>query len=284
MFYIYIFVGCGLFASYYNSKDLTNAVFCTYNDEMCYRTGDLAWLNTTNGQLEYRGCRADQLELRSHSIDFDDVRSILKEIATDCVVAKSKHFNFDYVVAHVETKYSVKELRQHCLSRLPSYLIPSVFIIVNDLPANQSGRKNIPLSDLSSLLVVSNTEKRPRTEMEERLRDIWYQALPHINFITSTWKSIFSLSDDPGSFAGLLNLYLIYFKQSVQLMKFLKHPTIFEHARLLYEDSSIATSLRNQSQSDAISEGKYHLQLYSDDSELSNHLSFIVLLHMRTSE
>ena len=260
-----IFVGFGIFAGYYNSKDLTNTVLCNYNGEICYRTGDLAWLNVTDGQLEYRGCRNDQLKLRSHSIDFEDVTSVLKEIVTNCVLIKSKLIDIDYLVAYVQTTCSVRELRQHCLARLPSYLVPSAFIIVNDLPADQSGQINLPLPDSASLLMMSNTRKELRTDMEERVRQIWHETLPHIESISSIWKSFFSLGDDPGSFVRLLHLYSINFSHTIPTVTFLKHPTIAEHSRLLLNDFGTATSLCKTSQSVAVTEGKYHLQLLSTD-------------------
>ena len=226
---------------------------------MCYRTGDLAWFNISNGQFEFRGCRDDQLKLRYHSIDFEDVRSVLKEMVTNCVVVKSKLIDIDYLVAYVQTTYSVRQVRQHCLTHLPSYLVPSVFMIVDDLPIDQYGATDLPLSDLTSFLKVSNMEKRPATNVEERVRQIWYEALPHIDSIPSMYTSFFALGDDPGSFIRLFHLYSINFTHILPITAFLKQPTIAEHVRLLLEKSSVKVSFFERSHSTIVTEGKYQL-------------------------
>ena len=40
-----ILIGSGLFAGYYAREDLTHAALCKVNGEICYRTGDLGYLN-----------------------------------------------------------------------------------------------------------------------------------------------------------------------------------------------------------------------------------------------
>ena len=229
----------GPISNYNNSQSVTHTVLCNYNGELCCRTGDLAWMNLANGQLEFRGCRDDQLKLRSHSIDFEEVRSVLKEMVTDCVVIKSRHIDLNYLVAYVQTTHSIRTLREHCLARLPSYLVPSLFVIDQSKEFN---RLNLPLLDTSSLLMVSNAEKQPRTEMEERVCQIWYQALPQIDSIPSIWTSFFSLGDDPGSFIRLVHLYSIHFEHTLSITKFLKQSTVAEHARLLFESVGVKNS------------------------------------------
>ena len=209
---------------------------------MCYRTGDLAWLNIASGQLEFRGCRDDQLKLRCHSIGFENVRSVLQEMVTNCIVIKSKHIDIDYLVAYVQTTHNVRELREHCLARLPSYLVPSVFMFVDDLPVDQSEQINLPLPDLTTLVMASNVEKRPRTEIEERVCQIWQQALPHIQSIPSIWTSFFSLGDNPVSFLRLLHLYRMNFAHHPPILTLLTQPTVVEHARLLFQNTHVKNS------------------------------------------
>ena len=260
---VYIFIDCGLFSGYCNTEDTANITLCNFNGEICYRTGDLAWFNTTNGQLEFRGCRDDQLKLKCHSNDFEDVKSALKEMVTDCFIVKAKLIDIDYLAAYVQTTYTVQQLREHCCARLPPYLVPSVFMIVDNLHVDQSEQINLPLPDWTTLSVVSNMKKQPRSDMEERVRQIWYQSLPHIYSIPSIWTSFFVLGDDPGSFIRLLHLYSNNFTHTLPITTFLEQPTIAQHTRLLIEHSSIELSSVRRLQSIDTIEGMCEKQLRS---------------------
>ena len=253
-----LFIGCGLFSGYCNTDEAANMVLCNHNGEICYRTGDLACFNTTTGQLEFRGCRDDQLKLKCHSNDFEDVKLVMKELASDCLIVKTKLIDIDYLVAYVQTTYSVQQLRELCFARLPPYLVPSVFMIVDNLPLDQSEQTNLPPPDWSILSLVSNVKKQPRTDMEERIRQLWYQSLPHIYSIPSIGTSFFELGDDPGSFIRLLHSYSKNFTHTLLITTFLDQPTIAQHTRLLIEHSSIEPLSSRRLQSNDIIEGKCH--------------------------
>jgi hypothetical protein len=245
-----IFIGCGLSSNYYDSEDLINTALCNLNGEICYKTGDLAWFDTTNGQLEFRGYRDHQLKLRRQSIDLEQVRSVLMEMVTNCAVIKAKHINIYYIVAYVQTTHTIQDLRQHCLARLPSYLVPCIFMKFDLLPTN------LPSPDFTFLFKLSNAEKLPRTEMEQRVCKIWYQALPHIDSIPSISTLFFSLGDDPGSFLRLFHLYSTNFKHNLSIITFLKQPTIDAHARLLLENTSVSISSAERLQSVSVIKGE----------------------------
>ncbi len=261
-----VLIGCGLFSGYYGREDLTRAVLCDFNGEICCKTGDLGWFNTTNRQLEFRGYRDDQLKLRSQSIELEDIKSVLMEMATNCIVIKAKHIDIYYLVAYVQTTHTIQDLRQYCLGRLPFYLVPSVFVISDTLPGNQTEEINQtnfpPPPDFTSLLMLSNAEKLPRTEMEQRVCKIWYQAFSQIDLKLSISTSFFSLRDNPESFIKLFHLYSINFKHNLSIVTFLKQPTIAEHARLLLESATVSTSFGNSSQSVSVKEGAYNFHEY----------------------
>ena len=54
------------------------------------------------------------------------------------------------------------QLREHCRAHLPSYMIPSIFIILDKLPLNANGkidRKLLPAPNLSLLSLSSNEDQ-----------------------------------------------------------------------------------------------------------------------------
>ncbi|MBC6435454.1 hypothetical protein FM036_38785, partial [Nostoc sp. HG1] len=83
-----------------------------------------------------------------------------------------------YVVAHQQSTPTISELRQFLKAKLPEYMIPNVFVILESLPLTPSGkvdRRVLPAPDLHSEI----TEKyiAPRTPIEEMLAQIWAQVL-----------------------------------------------------------------------------------------------------------
>ena len=237
-------IGSDVFSGYYGCNEITRRVLCEFNGEICYKTGDLGWLNTTNKQLELRGPCDHQLKPANQPINLEEIKAILMKMTTNCAVIKAKHRDTDHLLAYVQTTHTIRDLRQHCLASLPIYMIPSIFIILDILPVDQNGeiiQKNLPPPDFTGLSKLRSEEKLPRIEMEQRVHKIWYQVLSHVNSTLSISTSFFSLRDDPGSFIRLFNLYSVNFKHNLRITTFLKHPTIAEHARLLLENITLRT-------------------------------------------
>ncbi|CAF5029173.1 unnamed protein product, partial [Rotaria sp. Silwood1] len=142
--------GAGLFAGYLKRDDLTARGLLIINGEPFYRTGDLVYMDT-NGLLHYQGRKDYQIKLHGQRIELGEIeRCLLKTSISACVVIK---WNHDYLVAYVQSSSIEEEqLRKHCQSHLPSYLVPSQFVILEKLPLNANGkidRKLLPTPDLS---------------------------------------------------------------------------------------------------------------------------------------
>lgn len=151
-----------MFAGYYGHEHLIRRVVCEFNCETCYKTGDLAWFNTRNKQLEFRSYRNHLVKLKSQSMELREVESVFMDMVTSCIVIITKHKNIDYLVVYVQTTRTIQDLKQHCLARLPFYIIPSIFIIVDTFTIEQNGKinqRNLPSPDFTSLSFFSNEDK-----------------------------------------------------------------------------------------------------------------------------
>ena len=242
-----ILTGPVLFAGYYGHEDLTRAVLCEVNGKICYRTGDLGCLNPISRQLEYRDHRNYQTRV-SQTMKLEEIAKIeevLMHMTTNCIVVTAKYKSIDYLVAYIQTTHTIQDLRHHCLARLPFEMVPSIFMILDTLPVDQNGhinRQNLPPPDFTSFSLLSNTDKLPQTEIEQRVHKIWYQVLSHASPIPSISTSFFSLGDDPALFIRLFHLYSTNFKHNLRISTFLKQPTIAEHARILLENTTLETT------------------------------------------
>jgi len=110
-----------------------------------YRTGDLGRLRP-NGDIEFLGRRDGQLKIRGFRVEPREVELALQ---THPAVQRAAVSGSDWkgtrrLVAHLVTNPdsspSVKELRAHLGKLLPDYMIPSVFLLLDELPVTSSGK------------------------------------------------------------------------------------------------------------------------------------------------
>ncbi|MBK8551807.1 MAG: AMP-binding protein [Ignavibacteria bacterium] len=147
-----------------------------------YRTGDLGrWL--PDGNIEYLGRIDDQVKIRGFRIELGEIESVLQdcELVRQSVVLtqQTKEGNsrlIGYVVA--EGRFDKEGVMNYLAERLPEYMIPALWVELESLPLNPSGktdRKALPNPDASELL--SNEYTAPRNEIEKALTEIWKELL-----------------------------------------------------------------------------------------------------------
>ncbi|SFJ97270.1 fengycin family lipopeptide synthetase D, partial [Thermoflavimicrobium dichotomicum] len=127
--------------------------------ERIYRTGDLArWL--PDGTIEYLGRIDEQVKIRGFRIELGEIESRLLEhpaVKEAAVVAhKGVEGEDAFLCAYIvsEGNWSVSELRQHLSEILPFYMIPEVFMELEQLPKSVHGKVNkreLPKPERNSL-------------------------------------------------------------------------------------------------------------------------------------
>ncbi|HLS76027.1 MAG TPA: amino acid adenylation domain-containing protein, partial [Nocardia sp.] len=124
--------------------------------ERMYRTGDLvAW--TANGELDYRGRTDFQVKIRGFRIELGDIEAALLRhdaVSAAAVLAHNDPNLGDRLVAYVvpAAGRSVEDFDRRALQSalsedLPSYMVPSAFVVLDALPLNANGkldRKALP--------------------------------------------------------------------------------------------------------------------------------------------
>ncbi|WP_235526606.1 non-ribosomal peptide synthetase [Nostoc piscinale] len=149
-----------------------------------YKTGDLARY-LPDGNIEYLGRIDSQVKIRGFRIELGEVEAALSQyenVEGCCVIAREDTPGdkrlVAYLVAHQDCTPTVNELRQFLKAKLPEYMVPSAFVIMESLPLTPSGkvdRRALPAPDLLS--TNSDQYVAPRTPIEELLVQIWAQVL-----------------------------------------------------------------------------------------------------------
>ena len=234
--------GVGVFAGYFGRDDLTMKALIEINGELFYRTGDLVGMDN-NGLLHYQGRKDHQIKLHGQRIELGEIeRCLMNETSISaCVVMK---WGDDHLIAYVQTStINDSQLREHCQSHLPLYMVPSYFVILNKLPLNANGKVDRKLLPPPSLSLRSPMSPRNDTELLSSTNDIEI-TIHHI------WCNIFQQSQIShnaniftigGHSLLLMQLYQLYKstfhleRNCFSIVDLFQHPTIIDHARFIYQ-------------------------------------------------
>ncbi len=179
--------GFGLARGYLNAPELTAErfipdPFSATPGGRLYRTGDLARY-LTDGNLDFIGRQDNQVKLRGYRIELGEIESALANhhVVREAVVilredSPGKKQLVAYVVAE-DPSLQAGELRRHLSERLPEYMVPSSFIVLDALPQTPNGKIDrqslpAPVEDHTTEFFIA-----PRTPVEELLAGIWVELL-----------------------------------------------------------------------------------------------------------
>jgi acyl carrier protein len=126
------------------------------------------------------------VKLRGHRIEPGEIESLLRQEAAvrDCVVDVRDCGEGDarlvaYVVPTRGESVVAGELRRFLEPKLPSHMIPSAFVCLEDLPLTLNGkidRNALPSPD-DSRPVLDAAYVAPRTDIERRIANLWRELL-----------------------------------------------------------------------------------------------------------
>ncbi|MBE9059353.1 non-ribosomal peptide synthetase, partial [Sphaerospermopsis sp. LEGE 08334] len=180
--------GVGLARGYLNRPEATAEKFIEIDIcgqiERIYKTGDLARY-LADGNIEYLGRIDNQVKIRGFRIELGEIETVLNQhpdIQTSCVIAREDNPGdkrlVAYIVANQNSTPIVQELRNFLKTKLPEYMIPGAFVILESLPLTANGkidRRALPAPDLETTLLEKYVA--PRNPIEELLTQTWLQVL-----------------------------------------------------------------------------------------------------------
>ncbi|MDP1513428.1 amino acid adenylation domain-containing protein, partial [Paenibacillus ottowii] len=181
--------GVGVARGYLNRPELTAEKFVKdpfaggeAGYERMYRTGDLArWM--ADGNIEYLGRIDHQVKIRGYRIELGEVETQLLQVDSvreAVVMARADETGQKHMVAYYVAgqELGASELRSELGQELPSYMVPSYFVQLEQMPLSPNGkidRKALPAPEGS--LQSGADYVPPRTWVEVKLAQIWQEAL-----------------------------------------------------------------------------------------------------------
>ncbi|NCT51379.1 MAG: amino acid adenylation domain-containing protein [Microcystis aeruginosa G13-03] len=149
-----------------------------------YKTGDLARY-LPKGELEYLGRIDNQVKIRGFRIELGEIEALLAshpQIWETVVIVRDDTTGDKRLVAYIvpqsEKTITINEIRQFLKAKLPSYMVPNAFVILDALPLTANGkidRRALPPSESSS--EPSEKYVAPRNPIEDILVNVWSEIL-----------------------------------------------------------------------------------------------------------
>lgn len=164
-------------------KFIQNPLHNDYPDPV-YRTGDFGrWL--ADGNIEFGGRVDNMVKIRGLRIELGEIEFVVSQhraVREAIVLARQdvpdKQQLIAYLVPANGEKLVISELRSFVRARLPEFMVPSVFMVLDALPVNENGkvdRSSLPAPDKTR--PPAETFVAPRDDLELKLTQIWEEVL-----------------------------------------------------------------------------------------------------------
>ncbi|KPL20763.1 MAG: hypothetical protein AMJ93_11140, partial [Anaerolineae bacterium SM23_84] len=182
--------GDGLARGYLQRPDLTAEHFVPHPfsnspGARLYRTGDLARYRP-DGTIDFLGRIDNQVKIRGFRIELGEIEATLSQhpqVRKTVVLARGDLAGEKRLVAYVVTNQdappTISELQRFLRERMPDYMVPSAFVMLDQLPLTPIGkvdRRALPAPGRARPQ-LAEPPVPPRTPIEELLASIWREVL-----------------------------------------------------------------------------------------------------------
>jgi acyl-coenzyme A synthetase/AMP-(fatty) acid ligase/acyl carrier protein len=238
--------GKGVSRGYLNRPELTaesyiSDAFGTEAGARLYRTGDLGrW--RTDGTLECLGRADHQVKVRGFRIELGEIEAVLRlhpEVREAVVLAREdmpgdKKLTA-YVVGPSKDASTSRELRAFLSEKLPDYMVPGVFVILDALPLSPNGKINRLALSKPDMAGEASADDfiPPATPVEQTLADIWAKALD-LPRVSST-GNFFELGGHSLLAAQIIARIRDAFQVDLPMKLVFEAPTLSDMARAIEE-------------------------------------------------
>lgn len=256
------FQGAGIMKGYLNRPELTSNALIKIGGATYFKTGDLGRIDSS-GNLEYLGRRDFQIQIRGQRVELVEVESHLRQapgvsdgVVTATEIGKREKRLVAYITLEDSESFSLETIRGYLHDRLPGYMQPSGWIVLDKMPLNVNykiARKALPKPTPGNL-ILTETYVAPRNATEQLLTTIWQQVLdiPRVGIN----DNFFNIGGDSLS---AMNISMLLAEKGVEVspLQLAKTPTIaaiVEAGVRQYSQETKQTSRLNKQKADVIAD------------------------------
>jgi thioesterase domain-containing protein len=180
--------GPGLARGYHNRPEITAEKFVAdpfQPGKRMYKTGDLARY-LASGEIEFAGRTDDQVKIRGYRVELEEIEAVLGSHAGVHEVVVTARENeagektlVAYLVPSREQVPTASELRIYLKQKLPHYMVPSAFVLLEAMPKTPNGKtdkRNLPAPKAADF-AEPQEYVAPTDELQRQLARIWETVL-----------------------------------------------------------------------------------------------------------
>jgi amino acid adenylation domain-containing protein len=272
--------GDGLARGYLNGPSLTAErfipnPFSPTAGERLYRTGDEARF-LANGEIEFLGRRDEQVKIRGYRIELGEIEAQLREDreVREAVVMAREDMGGEkrlvaYVVADQGNGFSVSELRRLLGERLPEYMLPSAFVLLEQLPLTANGKLDRrALPEPSQHHEAASIYVPPRTELERLIAATWQEVFRVEKL--SVHSNFFDLGGHSLTLVRVHSMLRNRLHKEISMIDMFRYPTINSLSDYLSREQPVRAEFeppryqqiydRAEKQKDALSRRKHAMR------------------------
>lgn len=249
--------GVGLAQGYLKNPELTSEKFIRINSSnlqnvRLYKTGDLVrWL--PDGNLEYIGRIDDQKKINGYRIELNEIQSHLEKhssVKQAAVIYHEKSNDHNYLITYLVPKskisINIEEIKKYLKLRIPTYMIPSMFIKLDKIPVTPNGKidKKALLHFIDENLERNKAKTKLIGNEEKKIAEIWKKVL-NIDYQIDRKHNFFELGGNSLLALQVLSEIHRYYKVELPVRFLFDHTSVHEianHIKKLYQDKSVLSA------------------------------------------
>jgi amino acid adenylation domain-containing protein len=247
--------GAGLARGYLSRAELTAEKFIPnpFSDKpgaRLYKTGDLACY-LSDGNIKFLGRIDHQVKLRGFRIELGEIEAVLGQhpaVRDNAVVVREDAPGdlrlVAYLVSKQEPAPAVSELRSFLREKLPEYMVPSAFVMLDELPLTRHGkvdRRALPVPE-SQRPELQAAYVAPRTKIERTIATVWQEVL-RVEKV-GTDDNFFDLGGHSLLMVQVHSKLREVFNKEISLIEMFRNPTVGSLAKYFSEEQSQQPSLQ----------------------------------------
>ena len=209
-----------------------------------YKTGDLARY-LPDGNIEFLGRIDHQVKIRGFRIELGEIESVLSHNTAlrEAIVVAREDAPGDrrlvaYIVPASPRASLIAELRAFLKEKLPDYMVPSFFVVLEALPLTSNGkldRNALPApEEVRPEMEVAYVA--PRSELERAIADVWKDVL-HVEEV-GLYDNFFDLGGHSLFMVQVHSKLLDLLGKDISMIDLFKYPTISSLAKFLSSERS----------------------------------------------
>jgi surfactin family lipopeptide synthetase C len=259
--------GDGLAQGYLNRPDLTSEKFIShpfgqekldflgnYHQKVFYKTGDIGCY-LPDGNIEFLGRGDCQVKIRGFRIELGEIEAALSQhssMSTAAVLLQENEPGSQRLVAYLvpnsgfrnQQPELISELRSFLKHKLPDYMVPSAFMLLDALPLTPNGKiDRLALSQRCDYVSDETAFTEQKTPTEKEIAEIW-TALLGLEKV-GTNQNFFDLGGHSLMATQLISRVRSCFGVELALCDLFAAPTIQNLAELI-EEEILANADSNQ--------------------------------------